>query len=299
MHQALHMVSLQQVEIFLCVMEQESFTKAALQLHITQSAVSKSIAKLEKDLDLRLFMRHYRAIHATEAARDLYRSWKEQFRAVSDSYEKVWEYQHAADHTLRVGVTSTTDLHQYFWPIIDAFRLRFPEAELELDRDSITNLIAKLADGHLDLIFLPDFMQYKLDELGFRWKWAAQDTAQVIMSKKHPLADQELTLENIRHEKIVVLDEKDYPGNARLIRELFHAAGIDIQISSRQFKTPEGIASFYREADGILLTDRYFLFEDSTLPMVRKPLDGIRNGIICGWDPENGSRYLKNLLKQL
>ena len=79
-------ISIQQIIVFLCVAEYEGFAKASDYLHMTQSAVSKSVAKMEKELGIELFQRTTREIHLTEAGRILYHDWKEQVRAMHDSY---------------------------------------------------------------------------------------------------------------------------------------------------------------------------------------------------------------------
>lgn len=54
MKEAFYNVNFHQLDIFFCTVELESFTKAAAKLHMTQSAVSKSIAKLEQELQITL-----------------------------------------------------------------------------------------------------------------------------------------------------------------------------------------------------------------------------------------------------
>ena len=51
----------------------ESFTRAAEELHLTQAAVSRQIRALEQDLGAQLFERRNRAVHLTEAGRELAR----------------------------------------------------------------------------------------------------------------------------------------------------------------------------------------------------------------------------------
>lgn len=63
-----------------------SFTKAADELAVTQSAVSRQIQQLEDNLHTPLFERHYRAITLTEAGQILQ-------RAVSDSFERLLNAQ--------------------------------------------------------------------------------------------------------------------------------------------------------------------------------------------------------------
>lgn len=297
MNQALFNVNLGQMEIFFTVVEQESFTKAGVLLNMTQSAVSKNIAKLEQETDLQLFTRRYREICVTEAGKQLYHYWKSQADKMSDAYETIWKLQHAADNQLKVGVTNTTDLDTYFWPLISEFQNKFPEAELEMDSDSMNRLVQKLVDRQLDLVFIPDFMKYKLDELGLVWQWAAQDQVQIIMPASHPLAETKLTVAAIKDEEILLLDEEYCPGNRRFLEEMFAAAGCTPNISKKHYRTPESIDSFYRIQDGLLLTDHFFRFQSSKEKMVRKPVADAVNGIICGWRKDNTSRYLKNLLR--
>lgn len=300
MKEAFYNVNFHQLDIFFCTVELESFTKAAAKLHMTQSAVSKSIAKLEQELQIQLFTRHYRELHVTQAGLELYQRWKKPMQEIEKEYEKIWKLQHDEDSQLKVGTTSTTDLNTYFWPIMTQFQQKFPECTVEPDSDNMDRLITKLADGQLDVVFVPDFMKYKLEDLEFPWKWAAKDAIQILMSEYHPLAKKErLTLEDVKDETFVLLDEGSCPENVRFVRGLFASAGYEVKISNRSYRTPEGIESFYQPSDGVMIGDSFFKYENSRQKMIRKPLSGYQNGIICGWREDNSSRYLQNLLRSL
>lgn len=299
MREALGKISFQQLEIFFCVVELESFTKAALQLHLTQSAVSKSIARLEQELNLQLFTRHYRELHVTQAGRELSRHWKEQTEQIYAAYEEIYHLQHAKDNELRVGITNTTDFDTYYWPIMNRFLARYPECVILPESNNMEQLIAALYDGQLDLIFVPDFMHYRLDDLGLLWKWAARDSVQILMPADHPLADRELTLERIKDERILVLDEGAYPENIRFVKELFASEGYCVTPAKKVLRTPDGIRDFYSPSDGIMLSDSFFKYDYDRRNIIRRPLKGYQNGIICSWNEENLSRYLQNLLKEI
>ena len=64
-------ISLRQLRAFLAVAEQRHFRRAAEQIHLTQPAVSRHIAELEAELDVRLFDRSTREVVPTEAGRYL------------------------------------------------------------------------------------------------------------------------------------------------------------------------------------------------------------------------------------
>ncbi len=60
------------IDVFVCVADTGSFTGAGERLHLTTSAVSKAIARLEKRLQVRLFDRTTRRLALTEAGREFY-----------------------------------------------------------------------------------------------------------------------------------------------------------------------------------------------------------------------------------
>lgn len=74
-----------------------SFTKAAKELCVTQGAVSRHVAALERELSAKLFLRHHRAIELTEKG-EIY------FRALRDAFERI---QDATDHVAGSADTPT------------------------------------------------------------------------------------------------------------------------------------------------------------------------------------------------
>lgn len=74
-----------------------SFTKAAKELFVTQGAVSRHVAALERELATKLFLRHHRAIELTTKG-EVY------FRALRDAFERI---QDATDHVSGVSDTPT------------------------------------------------------------------------------------------------------------------------------------------------------------------------------------------------
>ena len=66
-------VSLQQLRVFIAVARQRSFTRAAREFDLTQSAVSRCVRELEEAIDLRLFDRTTRQVELTSAGASLER----------------------------------------------------------------------------------------------------------------------------------------------------------------------------------------------------------------------------------
>jgi len=300
MNQNLHSLTLGQIAIFLTVVELESFTKAGAKLHMTQSAISKTIAKLERELDLVLFTRHYRELSVTDAAKELYSQWKPKIEQLSLAYENVYVSQHEDTSALRIGATNSTDLKLYFWDIINDFQNQNDTVSLEFISNSMGRLIEDLAAGKADLIFIPDFMKFRLERLQYSWIWAAQDNMQIILPKDHPLTklDRPLQISDLQDMSIVVLADEEYPENSQYFQELFQAAGFSLK-TDKKFKTPESIQEFYQLEDGYMITDSYFKFDELESSSVRVPLKGFKNGIICGWDPAKEMKIRDRFIRYL
>lgn len=88
---------------FVSVYDNLSLTKAAQTLGVTQSNISKSIQKLENELELLLFHRHSRNLKPTEAAKDLYKNACQCLSATDDFISKARYLSHGNSGALKVG----------------------------------------------------------------------------------------------------------------------------------------------------------------------------------------------------
>ena len=116
---------------------------------MTQSAVSKCIARMEKELEITLFERTTREIHLTDAGRILYHDWKMQVKAMHDSYLEAASVQNQIYQILHIGILNTAKPELYFWEIEEQFHRAYPDIEMELASDYMTDLERDLAEGEI------------------------------------------------------------------------------------------------------------------------------------------------------
>ncbi len=292
-------ISIQQIIVFLCVAEYEGFAKASDYLHMTQSAVSKSVAKMEKELGIELFQRTTREIHLTEAGRILYHDWKEQVRAMHDSY--IWAASLYAEEeaVLQIGLLNTARPERYFWNLEERFKKEYPGIQLELSSEYMTDLENKLLEGKYDAIMVPDFERFALERKGLVWKWAACSNAQIMMSENHPLAKKSsLTMGDIIYEEFVTLEhgKKGYPSGG--LEERFQPYHVEPKIRSRYKNAYEIQYLFRKDNSVILMVDDYFAFPTRN-DIVQIPLVDQKNGIICAWNPNNQKESLQKFIRML
>lgn len=110
-----------------------SFTRAAAELFLTQSAVSRQVQALEEQLGVALFERRHREIRLTEAGQALYRTSAEVMRALTDAVARA--RGDAARHALTVSC-SIGFASLWLVPRLVDFRARHPQVDIRIDANN-------------------------------------------------------------------------------------------------------------------------------------------------------------------
>jgi DNA-binding transcriptional LysR family regulator len=148
--------TLEELQCFVAVVDTGSLTAAAQSLGLTVSAASRTLARLEDKLQTTLLRRTTRRLEWTEEGA----AFLDHARAILDSVDAA-EEQMAARRIrpagrLRVDAATPFMLHVLV-PLIEGFRARYPEVELELNsNEGITDLIEKRTDVALRIGMLKD-----------------------------------------------------------------------------------------------------------------------------------------------
>lgn len=292
-------ITIQQMIVFFNVAEHGGFAKASGYLNMTQSAVSKSIAKLEKELEITLFRRTTRDIHLTEAGRLLYEEWRPLVGELHNSYIKAASIQDEQYKVLHIGILNTARPELYFWKIEEEFCKKYPDIRLELASAYMTELEEDLMAGNYDLVMLPDFEHYVLDDMGLCWKWAACSNAVVIMSVNHPLAGREsLRMVDLLYEKFATLEQKKRQTHLEDLIERMAHYHVKPKIVPGYRNAYEIKYLFRKNDNALLLTDEYFDCPENS-ELVKVPLVDQMNGIICAWNPNNLKPQIQLFIEQL
>lgn len=135
-----HYVHMQGLEIFIRVVEAGSFTGAARSIGTTSSAVSKSMARLEKRLGARLFQRSTRAFALTFDGEAYFERVAPLVRAIEEAKE-VFDRTSSASGRLRISMPS-----EFGRFIVDALTTRFRAMHPQVSLD------ISMTDRHVDLI---------------------------------------------------------------------------------------------------------------------------------------------------
>lgn len=123
----------------------ESFTRAAEELHLTQTAISRQIRALEEDLGVRLFERRNRAVFLTEAGRDLARAVSAGLESIAARAGDLREAQRADEVVLFVELYLAI---YWLMPRLADFHERWPRTAIRVS--AATRPLAQIGD-HFDV----------------------------------------------------------------------------------------------------------------------------------------------------
>ncbi|WP_042264035.1 LysR family transcriptional regulator [Paraburkholderia heleia] len=135
------------IELFCQAAELGSFTLAANAASVTPAAVSRSVARLEERLGVRLFVRTTRQIRLTDAGRRYFEQCRQALSQLVDAEREVMGEQTTPAGVLRISMPTPYG-HYRVLPLLPAFRERYPEVRVDTH---LSNRNIDFADEGFDL----------------------------------------------------------------------------------------------------------------------------------------------------
>src|ERR1700688_4812482 len=121
--------------VFLAVAKERSFTRAAAQLGLSQSALSHTIRGLEERLGLRLLTRTTRSVAPTDAGERLLRTLGPRFEEIDAELAALSELRDKPVGTIRITATDHA-ANSILWPKLVRFLREYPDIRVEIIIDN-------------------------------------------------------------------------------------------------------------------------------------------------------------------
>ena len=204
-----------QIEAFIVVLEQESFTRAGDLLHLTQSAVSQLIRRLEEEIGEPLFVRNGRKVRPTRTGGELLPAALEILRWRHVFVERTMSVPEQITGGLRVGTSSAAA--GFLWArTFQAFAHVYPNIELDVRSTQQTmNTMEDLLNGELDVGILP----FPIPHSRLTGHILGHQEALLVASPDHPLAAKyKLTARDIVDAKFILYEHRM---NFRALSDLY------------------------------------------------------------------------------
>lgn len=156
-------INLNLYKLFYDVAKCGSISRAVQKNYISQPAISKSIKKLEEELEVQLFYRNLNGVELTDRGRELLYFVEKSFNNLIIAERNMLETENLERGKLSIGMPSNVGSFFLFDKIID-FHKRFPNIEITIITGSTSNLISLLDTHKVDFVIDTSPINVKLDE---------------------------------------------------------------------------------------------------------------------------------------
>ena len=131
---------------FMVVARERSFTRAAAQLGVSQSALSHAMRKLEARLDVRLLTRTTRSVVPTLAGEQLFTRLSPHLLEIEQELTALRSARDKPAGAIRI-VAGEHAMDAVLWPVLKAFMVQYPEINVEV---TVDNGLTDIVDGRFD-----------------------------------------------------------------------------------------------------------------------------------------------------
>lgn len=202
---------LRQMTYFVAVVKYNSFTEAAEQCYISQSAISQQINALEKELGVKLLQRKNRTFHLTLAGDYFYQHCQtilEEIDRFTNETRRIGE-EDAEEH-LRVGYLKWYGGSELQNAIADFSEL-YPEVSLSVVNSNHESLYHLLLSGEVDLVLSDQRRAFSNDYVNHHLLYS---DCYVEISNRNPLSNQEtVTANQLKQTPCIIVASKDQREN--------------------------------------------------------------------------------------
>jgi LysR family transcriptional regulator, transcriptional activator of the cysJI operon len=137
-------------KVFYKVGKNESFSRAAKELYMSQPAVSQSVMQLERELGIRLFNRTPKGVKLTNEGSLLYEYVSSALSLIDVAEEKIAEFKNLTAGELKIGVGDT--ISRFFMlPYLEAFHNQYPNMKFKIVNGTTFEICTLLKSGEVDI----------------------------------------------------------------------------------------------------------------------------------------------------
>lgn len=139
-----------QISCFLKAAEENNFSRAAEKLYLSQPNLSRSIASLEKELNVKLFIRYSNKSIALTEEGTWYYDFFRQYREELNELRRRCAEQSSFRKELRIGYAVGWNLSEYLPGKVEEFTRRHPDVNIELECYHIDQLQERMENQEID-----------------------------------------------------------------------------------------------------------------------------------------------------
>jgi len=216
-------MEIRQLQLFVTLAEEKSFTRAAKRMHIVQSGLSNSLKELEEKLGVQLCRRTTRNVTLTVAGETFLTHARRTLSAYEEARLSVESLTGDVRGRLCVGILGCCAPYVAIADVLDRFRNTFPQVKIQLRSLDSNQVINSVRSGEVDVSFYA-IMGRSLPR-GLKCLPYREDSLLAVCSVDHELAtSQTVSLERLSRE--IFVDASPEKALRWLIDQQFRQAGL-------------------------------------------------------------------------
>lgn len=217
-------MDIRQLETFVAVVENKSFTKASEMLYVSQPTVSNHISNLEKELDTVLFIRTKRNVTLTKSGDILYEHAKNIILAYRTMTSELKSYNQNTEGHLNIYASSVP--RKFLLPkLLKDFSAKYPNVSYSLVNDDSQTVLDGLMIGETDF----GFVGIKVDSPKLSYHQLMEDELVLVASEELSVRhdkDMNISLDDIVKYPIIMREEGS--GTRSILENELNRLGIDV-----------------------------------------------------------------------
>lgn len=216
------MIDFELYKIFVAVAKEENITKAAEKLNISQPAITKQIKNLENQLSMTLFERKSKGLKLTIDGQELLEKVKnpiEELNKINENFDK--------NKKINIG-THNHMSGLIFGNVLNQFTLKYPDTNLNLICEDIDDLLKKLSNKEINMVFAKKYNEEVPEGLKFIKLGYLNET--FIVNKNSDLVNKTLTFDNLKGKSIYI--PRNYEQTTKRMQELTKNSDLSLKLSN-------------------------------------------------------------------
>lgn len=287
----------EEYSLFLEVAKHLNLSKAAQELYMSPSALSRRISQLEKDLDVVLFERTVQGVQLTPGGKlilDQYNSITETFQIMLN---RAKLYNTGYVGLIKIGVQDGHELDKISMNFIKEYSMANSGLELDIQCFCHSELLDKVKTGRLDMGFMANFDSSDLDNVDYFVTSRSQ--GHILLPSNHPFADKE-KIEDfsfLNNETLVITDSTVARSAVRFVHNICR--------SCRFYPKDTKLASAYSTmilwvimGMGFAITSKNIWYGHPKIKFFPLPDHASCNNIVI-WDKNSDNPALKRFIDEM
>ncbi|MFP4021763.1 MAG: LysR family transcriptional regulator [Halanaerobium sp.] len=202
-----------------------SFSKAAENLFISQSAVSQNIKNLEEELKTDLFIRSTKNVQLTEAGRILFDHIEPAFNLIKNGEKSIREINALKRGEIHIGANDTIS-KDYLLPYLNKFHQLYPDIQIQITNRTSSTCIDLLQQNKVDLI-ISNLPNPKITEQMEYWEIFSFNDVFIAGREFKELSKKEIKLEKLKNYPLLMLESKTT--TRKFLEKTLNELGIKIE----------------------------------------------------------------------